>query len=159
VIVSDKKTTALNLAALVGGFFLTMLVANVAPIPAAFKPKWKGAVLAVLGVAGALKIKDKRFQLGFTGLALYGLVDLGRSYIPGLAALGAIDNRAALLGMSRPQSVARRQIGNAYSQSAAQIGNAHNMSSQAIGTRAVPVRASVVPASAFSGTAGYASAY
>jgi hypothetical protein len=139
VITSNKKETIVNIAALGAGFVGTMALVNLAPIPSTFKPKWKGAILAGLAIFAALKVKDKRLQLGFAGAATYGIIDLARNYIPGIAALGTYDNRAVLLGMAMSRS--SKAIGTATSRSAAAIGAARNAAANRM------VRVPVVPSS------------
>ncbi len=121
VITSNKKESIVNIAALGAGFIGTMAIVNLAPIPSTFKPKWKGAVISALAIFAALKVQDKRFQLGLAGAATYGIIDLARNYIPGIAALGAYDSgRAAIVGI--PTSRSSKAIGANVSKSTAAIG-------------------------------------
>ena len=115
LISSNKKESLMNLAALGAGFIGAMAVVNLAPLPAGFKnAKWKGGAIAAVTILGALKVRDRKAQLALAGIALYGLVDLAKSYIPQLATLSGYDSQRALVlsgAVVAPQSRARMAVG------------------------------------------------
>jgi hypothetical protein len=98
LITNNKKESIINLACIGAGFIGSMALMNLAPIPATIKNlKWKGGILAGLGVVAALKVKDKKARLALAGMAVYGLVDLLKTYVPQLASLSGYDAQRAMV--------------------------------------------------------------
>jgi hypothetical protein len=112
LITANKKESLINLACIGAGFIGSMALMNLAPLPAQIKNlKWKGGILAVGGVLLALKVRDKKARLALAGMAVYGIVDVLKTYIPQLASLSGYDSQRALVLSGAVQSRGRAAVG------------------------------------------------
>jgi hypothetical protein len=116
VITSNKKESLINIACIGAGFIGSMALMNLAPIPASIKSaKWKGGALAAASILLSLKVKDKKAKLALVGVAVYGVVDILKNYIPQLAALSGYDAQKALILSGAVKSRARLSVGGSSS--------------------------------------------
>jgi hypothetical protein len=116
VITSNKKESLINIACIGAGFIGSMALINLAPLPASIKSaKWKGGALAAASILLSLKVKDKKAKLALVGVAVYGVVDILKNYIPQLAALSGYDAQKALILSGAVQSRSRQSVGGSSS--------------------------------------------
>lgn len=142
LITNNKKESIINLACIGAGFIGSMALMNLAPIPATIKNlKWKGGILAGLGVVAALKVKDKKARLALAGMAVYGLVDLLKTYVPQLASLSGYDAQRAMVLSGAVQSRARLAVGGTHGRTAS-VGATHRVAGRAMVSGASTYRSS-----------------